>query len=189
MLRRPWTRSWISRARPGSTFCARWERSRVARRRPHASGNSRRSARAILAQAGIDSVLIGAAALAVHGYPRATQDLDLATYVEPKRLAAVALDLRQEGFSTWAVQSGRRPHVGVNQASLEVERRLANYIAGLFRCAAGGFVAFVGQRQPFAFRREPTFRRLRPVADLRERVGPGFFATCFEFQAFWRNTL
>ncbi len=54
---------------------------------------------AILARAGIDSVLIGAAALAVHGYPRATQDIDLATYVEPKRLAAVAPDLRQEGFS------------------------------------------------------------------------------------------
>ena len=54
---------------------------------------------AILARAGIDSVLIGAAALAVHGYPRATQDLDLATCVEPKRLAAVAPDLRREGFS------------------------------------------------------------------------------------------
>lgn len=55
---------------------------------------------AILMRAGIDSVLIGAAALAVHGYPRATQDLDLATCVEPSRLAAVAPDLRREGFST-----------------------------------------------------------------------------------------
>ena len=54
---------------------------------------------AILARTGIDSVLIGAAALAVYGYPRATRDLDLATCVEPKRLAAVAPELRQQGFS------------------------------------------------------------------------------------------
>jgi len=33
---------------------------------------------AILARAGIDSALIGAAALAAHGYPRSTEDLDLA---------------------------------------------------------------------------------------------------------------
>lgn len=75
---------------------------------------------AILARAGIDSVLIGAAALAVHGYPRATQDLDLATCVEPKRLAAVAPDLRREGFSAeMSLPDGNDPLGGVLRVGAE----------------------------------------------------------------------
>lgn len=37
----------------------------------------------ILEEAGVRSALIGAAALAVHGYPRATADLDLAVATDP----------------------------------------------------------------------------------------------------------
>lgn len=54
---------------------------------------------AILSRAGVDVVLIGAAALAVHGYPRATSDLDLATGVDPKVLREVARELQREGFA------------------------------------------------------------------------------------------
>ena len=48
-----------------------------------------------LARHGIPSALIGAAALAVHGYTRATQDLDLGTVGAPiESLRAVAEELR-----------------------------------------------------------------------------------------------
>lgn len=53
----------------------------------------------LLRAAGIEAALIGAAALAAHGYPRSTDDLDLATGVEPQRLDAVAGELRREGFA------------------------------------------------------------------------------------------
>lgn len=50
---------------------------------------------------GIASALIGAAALAVHGYTRGTEDIDLATAVPPDtRLQALAHALESEGMST-----------------------------------------------------------------------------------------
>jgi len=52
----------------------------------------------VLARLGIDSALIGALALAAHGYPRSTDDLDLAIGVEPRRLEEIARELRGEGF-------------------------------------------------------------------------------------------
>ena len=53
----------------------------------------------VLARAGIGTVLIGAAALAVHQYPRSTEDLDLAMGVDPRQLEAIAMELRREGFT------------------------------------------------------------------------------------------
>ncbi len=53
-----------------------------------------------LARHGVATVLIGAAAMAVHGYPRATQDLDLATVDVPlDTLRAVAQALREAGHA------------------------------------------------------------------------------------------
>jgi hypothetical protein len=53
-----------------------------------------------LARHGVSTVLIGAAAMAVHGYPRATQDLDLATVEVPAQtLRAVAAALREAGHA------------------------------------------------------------------------------------------
>lgn len=60
---------------------------------------------ALLSERGIDTVLIGALALAAHGYPRATEDLDLAVAVEPRSLGEFAARLREEG---WHVEV-RRP--------------------------------------------------------------------------------
>ncbi len=51
-----------------------------------------------LARSGVDSALIGAAALAVHRYPRSTEDIDLAVGVDPRRLEELAQQLRSEGF-------------------------------------------------------------------------------------------
>ena len=64
---------------------------------------------AILARAGIDSALIGAAALAAHSYPRSTEDLDLATGVEPRRLSEMASDLRREGSCSSSIRGDASP--------------------------------------------------------------------------------
>lgn len=54
----------------------------------------------VLARHGVRTVLIGAAAMAVHGYPRATQDLALATVdVSLATLRAVARTLREAGHA------------------------------------------------------------------------------------------
>lgn len=53
----------------------------------------------MLAARGIESVLIGAAAMAVHGYPRSTVDVDLGTAVEPTpKLSWFAKELRERGY-------------------------------------------------------------------------------------------
>jgi hypothetical protein len=46
-----------------------------------------------------ESVVIGAAALAVHGYLRATTDFDLAVSLEPQKLKQVAQLLQAKGYS------------------------------------------------------------------------------------------
>lgn len=42
----------------------------------------------------IRTAVIGAMALAIHGYPRATEDIDLATFAEPSALAKLARELK-----------------------------------------------------------------------------------------------
>ncbi len=53
---------------------------------------------ALLRARGIDSVVIGAMALAVHNHPRATEDLDLAVAIDPAQLKALADELRALGW-------------------------------------------------------------------------------------------
>jgi hypothetical protein len=54
---------------------------------------------ALLAELGYPCAVIGAVALAVHGYARATQDLDLATLVRtPHELRGLAQRLRDRGY-------------------------------------------------------------------------------------------
>jgi hypothetical protein len=53
--------------------------------------------RLALGEEGVDCLLIGALALAVHGYPRDTQDLDLAVAVLPRTLQSVADKLEERG--------------------------------------------------------------------------------------------
>lgn len=54
---------------------------------------------ATLDRQGVPVVVIGAIALAVHGYPRSTEDLDLAIAVRPPSLAKLTNELRREGWS------------------------------------------------------------------------------------------
>ena len=54
----------------------------------------------VCADLDIDIALIGALALAYHGYPRATEDVDLATHVDPfTTLRALADALRTKGLA------------------------------------------------------------------------------------------
>lgn len=55
----------------------------------------------MLGSEGVDAVVIGALALATHGYVRATTDLDLAIAVEPSSLGRLAASLSRAG---WAVE-------------------------------------------------------------------------------------
>lgn len=56
---------------------------------------------ALLAELGVDAVVIGALALAAHDYPRATEDLDLAVAIPPSRLPDLA---RALGVERWDVE-------------------------------------------------------------------------------------
>ncbi len=54
----------------------------------------------ILQESGVENALIGAAALAIHGYPRATEDVDLATDTDPfTRLREIRSELERKGYS------------------------------------------------------------------------------------------
>lgn len=54
---------------------------------------------AALEARGVSSAVIGAVALAVRGYPRATEDVDLATVTDPRTvLQEVARDLQARGY-------------------------------------------------------------------------------------------
>lgn len=75
---------------------------------------------AILARSEVDSVLIGAAALAAHRYPRSTADIDLAVGMEPRRLGEIAQELRREGFTVEVSEPDSiDPLGGVIRASIE----------------------------------------------------------------------
>jgi hypothetical protein len=52
---------------------------------------------ALLASQGVDCLVIGAVALAAHGYPRATEDVDLAIAIAPRSLQGLARALEQAG--------------------------------------------------------------------------------------------
>lgn len=57
--------------------------------------------RDVLARLHLDAIVIGALALAVHNYPRETEDVDLAVAVPPPQLETIAEALRAKG---WAVE-------------------------------------------------------------------------------------
>lgn len=54
-----------------------------------------------LRESGTRSAVIGAIALAFHGYARATQDVDIATHVDPRTvLRDIQRSLKQQGYTT-----------------------------------------------------------------------------------------
>ena len=78
---------------------------------------------------GTPSAVIGAIALAFHGYARATQDVDLATHADPRTvLRELAYALRQQGYAVQLIL----PDEGGS-----ARRRPQRHRRGL-RCGAGG---------------------------------------------------
>ena len=68
---------------------------------------------ALLATDGVEHAVIGAAALAVHGFVRATRDLDLAVMVSPSpRLAALAGAMGREGLEVTLSMPGADDELG-----------------------------------------------------------------------------
>lgn len=97
---------------------------------------------AILARAGVDSALIGAVALAAHGYARSTEDLDFATGVDPHQLDDIAGSLRREGFTVEVSEPDENdPLGGVLRVSAEGIDRIE--IVNFCNPPAGGFPALV----------------------------------------------
>jgi hypothetical protein len=97
---------------------------------------------ATLARAGVDSALIGAVALAAHGYARSTEDLDLATGIDPSRLDEIADELRREGFSVEVSEpDGNDPLGGVLRVSAAGIDPIE--IVNFCNPPAGGFPALV----------------------------------------------
>ncbi len=96
----------------------------------------------ILARRGVESALIGAVALAVHLYPRSTEDVDLAVGVDPRRLAEIAGDLRSEGFTAEVSEPDPQDSLGgVLRVSAEGTERIE--IVNFCNPPAGGFPALV----------------------------------------------
>lgn len=56
-----------------------------------------------LAASGVEYVLIGGAAMALHGFPRMTRDIDLLLPVDTANATEIALaeELREGGFTVW----------------------------------------------------------------------------------------
>ena len=97
---------------------------------------------AILARSGVDSALIGAAALAVHAYPRSTEDIDLAVGVEPRRLEELARELRSEGLTVEVSHpDATDPLGGVLRIQAEGAERIE--IVNFSNPPGGGFPALI----------------------------------------------
>lgn len=110
----------------------------------------------LLARSGVDSALIGAVALAVHRYPRSTEDVDLAVGIDPRRLEGLAQELRCEGFLTEvSPPDDLDPLGGVLRVHAEGAERVE--IVNFCNPPAGGFPALIESA-------------LREAVPLRERA-------------------
>lgn len=72
----------------------------------------------LLAETGIPSVVIGAVALAAHGYVRHTEDIDLGVDADLAKMRSIARSLREEGFVVeFREPDGSDPLAGVIDVS------------------------------------------------------------------------
>ncbi len=80
-----------------------------------------------LKKIGVEPLLIGALALAAHGYQRGTNDIDLGVSVSPTQLKTVCAALQREGIFVYLSESdGNDPLGGVIALSLEPLPEFAN---------------------------------------------------------------
>ena len=109
---------------------------------PEASLDLARRTEAILLQNQVRPLLIGAAALAAHGYPRHTEDIDFAVAVPPRTLESLSGQLATgETTSKYAPPDPQDPLGGV--ITLRTPGSLPVQIVNFDNPPAGGFPALV----------------------------------------------
>jgi hypothetical protein len=120
----------------------------------------------LLERRGTSAVLIGAVALAARGYPRSTEDVDLAVGVDPRELHAIAEELGAAGMSVdESPPDANDPLGGV----LRIEGPGTDRVEIVNFCnpPTGGFPALIelalGEAEPFA---EGTTLRVATVPHL-----------------------
>lgn len=114
---------------------------------------------------GIDPLLIGAVALAAHGYPRYTEDLDLAVALPLPELRALAVKLDEEfGGVDLAAPDATDPLGGV--ITIRVAGALPIQLVNFDNSPSGGFPRLVHDALARAETREGILAKLPTVEDL-----------------------
>jgi hypothetical protein len=109
---------------------------------PDASIDLARRTEAVLLQNHVRPLLIGATALAAHGYPRHTEDIDFAVAVSPRILQSLSDQLASgETTSTYALPDPQDPLGGV--ITVRCPGSLPVQIINFDNPPAGGFPALV----------------------------------------------
>jgi hypothetical protein len=95
-----------------------------------------------LAARGIEPLVIGAAALAVHGYPRFTEDLDFGVAIPPAQLRDLAAALSDPEREVSLVESDPSDPLG-GVITITQENSLKVQVVNFDNSPAGGFPALV----------------------------------------------
>ncbi|HSC88489.1 MAG TPA: hypothetical protein VLC09_14500 [Polyangiaceae bacterium] len=106
-----------------------------------------------LESAGLDPLLIGAAALAAHGYFRSTEDVDFAVAVPPAEFKKLFERLSGSGFEGHLMQSDAADPLG-GVMTFEAEGSRPVQVVNFDNSPAGGFPALVRSAEQRAERRE-----------------------------------
>lgn len=110
----------------------------------------------LLTERGVRTFVIGAIALAAHGYVRGTADVDLAIALEPRELQALAAALRDliaDVEVTVEMPSSDDPLGGVIDVRRASDRGILVQIVNFDNSPGGGFPALVreARTEPFEF--------------------------------------
>jgi hypothetical protein len=119
----------------------------------------------ICAEEGCEVLLIGAIALAAHGYPRNTEDVDFAIAIDPRKLPALALRLEQLGLEATLAESDAQDPLG-GVITLRRDGALPIQLVNFDNFPAGGFPKLVHDALSRAAIPEGGIGKLPTVEDL-----------------------
>lgn len=117
----------------------------------------------VLEAEGVELLVIGAAALAFHGYPRFTQDVDFAVAIDPRRLEALTSKL--PGNATFSSPDAQDPLGGVTTV-IRGEGKVQ--IVNFDNHPGGGFPALV--RDALGRSTEKLHAKFRTLEKTRRRL-------------------
>lgn len=98
--------------------------------------------RAICEKQGCELLLIGAVALAAHGYPRTTEDIDFALSIEPRALLKLSQSLEDRGFEVELSSPDAEDPLG-GVITIHCEGALPIQLVNFDNSPAGGFPRLV----------------------------------------------